>query len=146
MNNKNIKKEIILIAEKSNSGKTQTIIKVHNDFVQHYGLQQKQNPTRDFKEFYNDKKLKGNIVGFASQGDTLWHVQENCKFFKKHNCNICITACRSKGLNKKEIIQFANKNNYNISLFHYLAFSPANNTYANDERARMMLDRIKYLI
>jgi hypothetical protein len=156
INKNTIKKEILLLNSAANTGKTTTIIKLHNTFIAQYGLNgTQQSPNKDFREFYNDPKLNGNIVGFASPSDDLGAVQDNCNFFLGNHpensgniCNICITACRPRKT-KRVILVFARKHNYNVSFFEYQVY-PNNisgaNVIANDEKARMMLDRIKYLV
>ena len=147
-------KEILVLKAPKNRGKTKTIYKLAAKFKDYYGNQIE---TVD-KEYQNDIpslfKIKNNIIGFFSLGDTEKETTKAIEFFKENNCNICITACRTKGETKKKILEFAKKEKYNLFFFDefhcYIENRPEKRedifTFANEERAKMMLDRLKYLI
>ena len=41
--------------------------------------------------------INGKIVGVTTPGDADWIVQDNCDFFTANNCDIAISATRTKG-------------------------------------------------
>ncbi len=101
--------------------------------------------------------INGITIGFASKGDYPEDIKKNMKFFKENECHICITACSCLGIlgtgrgRKKEMIQkiwdFKEKQKYCISPFDFIgAYEEHDNDYCNNEKARMMFDRLKYLL
>ncbi len=100
------------------------------------------------KEILEAIKINGITIGFASVSDTWYEIRDNMKFFEEKKCNICITACSCMGLlrdgNKQKIIlDFVKKHRYGISIFN---FRGVDDYYRNNERARIMFDRLKYLL
>lgn len=59
-------------------------------------------------------KFKGNIVGIGTSGDNRACVQKNCDFFDANNCDIAISATRTRGGSCVRLEEFAKK--YNIKV------------------------------
>ncbi len=104
-------------------------------------------------------EINGITIGFASKGDYPNDIKKNIKFFKENGCDICITACSCLGIigkgrgRKKEMIQkiwdFKEKHKYCISQFDFTGVEYHDDEYCydtNNEKARMMFDRLKYLL
>ncbi len=123
----------------------------YDDLKPEYGSEEFQN-IKDKKHGRNKEileaiKINGVTIGFASISDHWYEIKDNMKFFEERKCDICITACSCMGLsregNKQEIIlDFVKKHRCGISAFD---FRCGDDYYCNNERARMMFDRLKYL-
>ena len=93
---------------------------------------------------------KGNSIGFASVGDYEEDVDLNFEFFEKHNCNICVTARRTRGGSRQALYAWAKgkkgkKVRYDISTFDFDR-SDNDEGKANEEKATLMLSRLSHLI
>ena len=103
-------------------------------------------------------EINGITIGFASKGDEPDAIRKNIKFFKENKCGICITACSCDGILDKrqgkdtkervqKILDFEEKHKYCISTFDFMSVDEEyDNDYCNNEKARMMFDRLKYLL
>ena len=103
-------------------------------------------------------KINGITIGFASASDDPDLIDANMEFFEEKECNICITACSCDGILGKrqgkyptesiqKILKFAQKHEYCISPFDFMGMDKEHdNDYCNNEKARMMFDRLKYLL
>lgn len=140
-------KEIILLASKPNTGKTTSIVKLYKRICCLEGKEPNISQTERRNEDIRDNIAIdcNNIIGFASAGDKENEVRGNCCYFDENRCNICITACLTSGPTREVLYGWAQEHRYGISIFDFV---PAVHGHeeANDEKARMMLDRLKFLI
>lgn len=90
------------------------------------------------KRWFN---YKGFIVGIGTAGDNGGEVKLNCKYFIKHNCDVVFTATRTKGGSMHEIIDFCNKNDFEI---HWIGKHVVNSNFAeiNILQAKELFDLI----
>lgn len=131
-------KEIILLSSPTNTGKTTSIVKLYEDVIKKHKI----SPISYTVDVRVSFKINGKIIGFCSNGDNDWHVKKNIDFFKKHNCEICITACRTKGVTKNKIIDWGIKNSFSISFVDYISCIDIN--HANEQKVNMMKDRLSF--
>ena len=149
-----LRREIILLRTPKNTGKSSSI-KMLWKCVRN--LHEPASPLADCSngDIRGCIKLNdSNIIGFASAGDDEKTVASNCCFFEKHRCNICVTACPTRGNTWQKIEGWAKKNAYGISLHDYVVPCKSEQAdsseeawqRANKEKVRMMLTRVEYLI
>ncbi len=111
----------------------------------------------DWGDIQETVTINGITIGFASASDEPYLIDANMKFFEEKKCDICITACSCLGIlgtgrgKKKEMIQkirdFKEKHKYCISQFDFMGMDKEHDfDYSNNEKARMMFDRLKYLL
>lgn len=99
--------KIIALWECANQGKTSTLnclIDILKVKTSHCEIP---DPTvGDRQEIFN---YHGKIIGVATAGDNMWCVEQGCAFFEKNQCDIVITATRSKGVTCRVLEEFASK-------------------------------------
>ena len=148
-------REIILLRTPRNSGKSTSITNLYNCVSDRCGTHQlcsEEYGSVDIRKCIRIEECN-TIIGFASGGDDEKTVADNCRFFEKNNCSICVTACLTRGSTNYCIRAWAEEKGYGISLHDYIQFKSThadNETevwkQANEEKVRMMLARIEYLI
>ena len=153
-------REIITLSEAEKRGKIQTIRKAFIQFIEYLKENEiKFEPLEEIKkteekikkdkesDFIQHIEAKNHIIGFASNGDHESWTKKTIKFFENKKCNIGITACRTKKGTIKTLKKWAEKKEYNISYSGYFkCFNKNENDFSNTERARMIVDRINYLL
>lgn len=89
-------KAIIGLYGAANCGKTTTLKKLHDELIKQGGTELKliQSKGSDYRTII---KYKENIIGIGTSGDDGCTVQENCLFFDKYDCDIAISATRTRG-------------------------------------------------
>lgn len=150
MVNKKFKKEIILLKQVANRGKTTSINLLYNEVIGHFELSETlRTAPYDNNDFQKVLTVKGINIGFGSEGDVPDAVKGNCDFFKNNNCSICVTACQTDGnpndKNLAPLIEFSQEENYDTSSYDFISWDDDTNR-ANQEKASMMLNRIIHLL
>ena len=60
------------------------------------------------------RTLKLEVVVVCTPGDSKVEVKENIKFSQKYECDIFVTATRTKGETTREMERFTNKKGRNV--------------------------------
>ena len=103
-----MKKTIICLYAPANRGKTNTIRSL---FIKLGGDKNVLNGTHDFVADVNFGRKK---IGFASQGDPGSPQKENLEKLAQGNCEIIVTASRTKGDTVYAVYDIANKYGYDV--------------------------------
>lgn len=98
-------KKIIAISGKSNVGKTQTL-KLLIDKLDKVGVC-KHKEVKEFNDIKRTYKYKETIISICTAGDAAYIIESNIEYFKNHNCDIAITAVRTKGKTQLVLNSFA---------------------------------------
>ena len=94
--------KVIALFGKGGTGKTTTLNLLHN-------LINPDNPITDGKDHRRDFTYKGKTIFIATPGDNEAEIDENIKRARKENCDILVTASRTKG-HGKELLRREFKN------------------------------------
>ena len=101
-------KTIICLYAPADCGKTKTIRSL---FLKLGGDKNVLNGTHDFISDVNYGRKK---IGFASQGDPDSSQKENLEKLAQNNCDIIVTASRTKGGTVDNVCEIANKYGYTV--------------------------------
>ena len=108
-----MKKTIICLYAPANRGKTNTIRSL---FIKLGGDKNVLNGTHDFVADVNFGRKK---IGFVSQGDPGSPQNENLEKLAQGNCEIIVTASRTKGDTVYAVYDIANKYGYDVVCIGY---------------------------
>ena len=86
--------KVIALYEVANTGKT-TTLNLLNDLLN------PDNPITDGKDHRRSITYKGKTIFIATPGDNKAEIDENIKRARKENCDILVTASRTKGYGKE---------------------------------------------
>ena len=102
-------KTIIVLYRRANTGKTTTL----NYLI---GLLDKSK--EEMQSLTKDRRVTisyGNkSIAVTTQGDNKYEIEENIKFFEKEDCDILITATRSRGQTTDAIYKYHKEINVKI--------------------------------
>ena len=107
----NMSRTIICLYAKANCGKTKTIRSL---FLKLGGDKNVLEGTHDFVGSVNFGNKK---IGFVSEGDPGSPQWENIEPLAQNNCDIIVTASRTKGDTVNNIFDIANKYGYTVVWF-----------------------------
>lgn len=105
-------KKIIALSGRSNTGKTQTL-KLLIDKLDKVGVC-KHKEVKEFNDIKRTYKYKETIISICTAGDAAYIIESNIKYFEQFNCDIAITAVRTKGRTRTVLNKFADKNNLKV--------------------------------
>ncbi len=110
-----MQKTIMVVKGSENQGKTESITTMFS------ALEKKGHKAQEYTETQGTKETVGTItyhtakIGFCSIGDPNSSQKDNLeKLIFEENCDIIITASRTRGKTTDIISNLANVNNYNI--------------------------------
>ncbi len=105
-------KKIIALSGRSNTGKTQTL-KLLMHKLDEFGecIERNENENTDRNRTYLYRGIK---ISICTGGDTDFIIESNIKYFEQTNCDIAITAVRTKGRTRTFLNKFADKNNLKV--------------------------------
>lgn len=86
--------KVIVLNGVANTGKT-TTLNLLNDLLN------PDNPITDGKDHRRTFTYKGKTIFIATPGDDKAQIDENIKRARKENCDILVTASRTKGYGRK---------------------------------------------
>lgn len=93
---KNIK--IIALLGKANCGKSNTL----NKLIEH--VQSIKEPSTFFEKDHREVvHIQDKKIAITTPGDNIDEILENIKFFKKNDCDMLVTATRTRGETVKKI-------------------------------------------
>ena len=92
--------KIIVLQQKSNSGKTTVLAKLYHKLSVSYKKLafQKENDYEDFSTIFD---INGHLVGITSIGDSEKELKHAFEFFEKYNCELAVACCHKKNDNGK---------------------------------------------
>jgi len=112
--NANVTRTIIVNSGKSELGKSQTIVAIHDNIIK--------NTHREVRPTYKNKgdvdaliEMKNGIrVGIRSCGDPNSKLDDTLKEYLNANCDIIIVACRTSGATKNAVVDTSKKGMYRL--------------------------------
>jgi hypothetical protein len=126
-------KTIISLYAKANCGKTKTIkslfLKLGGD----------KNVIESKSDFVGSVNFGSKKIGFVSEGDPGSPQWENIEPLAKNNCDIIVTASRTKGDTVYNICDIASKYDYNVVWFSPFYFYDVQ--YGSDELCLYFAER-----
>jgi hypothetical protein len=114
--------DIYALQGASNSGKSDTVIRVFNALVQKYPsavVQQLHGQTRDVKVIL--RGINRLTVGIESQGDPNSRLQGSLADFSSANCDVIFCACRTSGMTVNWVNSHSPKYNIHFVRQQYVA-------------------------
>ena len=120
-------KHVIALKGEEDSGKTQTLLKLINMLYEGAHLSDRVKPfnvdEKGVKDAINlDQQVvidyKGVKIAICTCGDNKEILQNNIDYFKKNDCDIAVSATRSKGETIKKILEFSNEEKANLHLVY----------------------------
>ena len=97
--------KIIVLQQKSNTGKTTVITKLYHKLSVSYKKLafKKENDYEDFSAVF---RIGEHVIGITSIGDSAKDLKNAFDFFEKHNCELVVVCCHKKndGGRSKEFI------------------------------------------
>lgn len=106
--------KIIGLFGKANQGKTTTLKQVMERLEERGGEITEKIRVNDIPDWHVVIKYEGKKICIATGGDNPNAILKNCDFFDKHNPDVAVSAVRTKGNPRAELIKYAEKQNAQI--------------------------------
>lgn len=105
-------KKIIALSGRSKTGKTHTLKLLINK-LDEVGkcIERREKEKTDVNRTYLYRDIK---ISICTGGDADFIIESNIKYFEQFNCDIAITAVRTKGRTRTVLNKFADKNNLKV--------------------------------
>lgn len=109
-------KKIIALYGSGKKGKTSTLKKLIEEMRKDSSFSEEEEKA---EQYLNDDEriictYKNKKIAITTGGDTEDIIKENLAFFEEHECDILVTATRTKGKTVDYIEDYENKNNIKI--------------------------------
>lgn len=104
--------KIISLNGRSNCGKSHTLLMLCDKIASKYTMLNEEKVGEDRRKTFD---LDGVVVSVCTGGDNAKVIEENCAYFDSRECDIAVTANRSKANPTWYLQDYANRKNSSLN-------------------------------